>query len=102
MLYITIFDAKDEATLDEINREREEWINKGGDKVFQKMCKGIERYEVAGMTPLRIVFLIDTDDPHALNVISHHFGDYWDSVTYPVLHRRIYEALEEDKTITCG
>jgi hypothetical protein len=102
MLYVSIFDAKDESTLEDINREREEWLNKGRDKVFEKMCKSIERYEVAGLTPLRIMFIIDTEDPQALNVLSRHFGDYWDCVTYPVIHRMIFEALEEDRTITCG
>lgn len=102
MLYISIFDAKEDATLDEINKERETWVEKGRDKVFEGMCRCIERYEVAGMTPLRIVFLIDTDDPQALNVLTRHFGSYWDSVTYPVIKRRIFEALEEDRTITCG
>lgn len=102
MLYIAIFDAKEEATLEDINRERDEWIKKGRSKDFEKMCKSMERYEVAGMSPMRIFFLIETDDPHALNVLSHHFGDYWDSITYPVIHRGLYEALEEDRTIIGG
>jgi hypothetical protein len=102
MIYVTIFDAKEGTTLDDINREREEWIRKGRDKVFEKMCGSLKRYEVAGMTPMRIVFVIETDDLSALNVISRHFGNHWDSVTYPVMERGIYEALEEDKTITCG
>jgi hypothetical protein len=102
MLYVAIFDAREEATLDDINSEREEWIKKGRDKVFEKMCKQIDRYEVAGSIPLKIVFLIETDDPHALNILSRHFGDLWYSITYPVIHRGIYEALEEDKTIVAG
>jgi hypothetical protein len=102
MLYMAIFDAKEDATLEDINRERDEWINKGRSKAFEVMCKSIERYEVAGMSPLRIFFLIDTDDPQALNKISHHFGDYWDSVTYPVIHRELYDAMEDDRTIIGG
>lgn len=102
MLYVAIFDAKEETTLEDINREREEWVKKGKDKVFEKMCNRIDRYEVAGSSPLKIVFVIETDDPHALNVLSHHFGALWYSVTYPVIHRGIYEALEEDKTIVAG
>lgn len=102
MLYISIFDAKEDATMEEINKERAEWIKKGKDKVFEKMCRSVHRYEVIGKTPLEIFFLIDTDDPHALNILTHHFGDQWDSITYPVLERKIYEALEEDKTIVGG
>jgi hypothetical protein len=102
MLYIAIFDAREEATLDEINREREEWIKKGRHKVFEEMCKSIERYEVIGSSPLRIIFVIETDQPQALNYLSHHFGDLWYSTAYPALQRGIYEALEEDRTIVAG
>jgi hypothetical protein len=102
MLYLAIFDAKDDTTLEDINRERGEWIKKGRDKVFEKMCNAIERYEVVGMSPMRISFVIDTDDPTALNLLTNHFGEYWDCVTYPVLRRGIHEALEEDTTIIGG
>lgn len=102
MLYLAIFDAKEEATLEEINHEREEWLRKGRDRVFERMCSRIERYEVAGLSPMKIAFLIETEDHTALNVISHHFGDHWNSVSFPVIQRGIYEALEEDRTITCG
>lgn len=102
MLYIMIFDAKEETTLKEIEREREEWIKEGRDKVFQQKCRTINRYEVVGLSPLKVIFMIDTDDPSALNLISRHFGDRWDSITYPVIQRGIYEALEEDRTIIGG
>lgn len=102
MLYMSIFDAKEEVSIDEINEEREEWYSKGRDKTFHKMCKSINRYEVVGKSPLRIIFIIETDDPHALNMLSHHFGDRWLSVTLPVLQREMHEALEEDRTIIGG
>ena len=102
MLYLAIFDAKEDISLEEINREREAWIKRERHKVFKGMCKHIERYEVAGMIPMKIVFLIETDDPLALNILSRHFGDLWYSVSYPVIRRGISEALEEDKTIIAG
>lgn len=102
MLYISIFDSKEDISLEEIEREREEWIKKGKDKVFQSRCRTINRYEVVGISPLKVVFVIDTDDPSTLNLLSHHFGDGWYSVTYPIIQRQIYEALEEDKTIIGG
>lgn len=102
MLYLAIFDAKEGITLKDINKEREDWIGKGRDKVFEKMCKRIERFEVTGMSPLKIFFVIETDDPNAVNILSRHFGDLWYAVTYPVIQREIYEALEVDRTITCG
>lgn len=102
MLYIAIYDAKEEATVEEIMKEREEWIRKGRDKVFESKCSRIERYEVAGTSPLKIIFIIETDNTRALNVLSRHFGNLWYSATYPAIQRGIYEALEEDKTIVAG
>ncbi len=102
MLYISIFDAKEEVSMDKINKEREEWYKEGRDKTFQKMCHRIDRYEIVGKSPLRIIFVIETDEPNALNILSRHFGDKWISVTYPALQREIYEALEEDRSIIGG
>jgi len=102
MWYISMFDAKEDVSLEEIEKEREEWIRKGRDRVFQQRCRAINRYEVVGISPLKVIFVIDTDDPSVLNLLSHHFGDGWYSVTYPIIQRQIYEALEEDKTIIGG
>jgi len=102
MLYISIFDAKESTTQKEIRHEREEWIKKGRDKLFQQKCKTINRYEVMGISPLKIIFVIETDDPTALNLLSRHFGDEWNSVTYPIIQREISEALEEDHSIIGG
>jgi hypothetical protein len=102
MLYVSIFDAKESISIDEINREREEWYRKGRDKIFQKMCERIERYELAGKSPQRIIFIIETDNPRAINLLSHHFGKGWTSTTYPAIQREMYEALEEDRSIIAG
>ncbi len=102
MLYISIFDAKENVTIDAINREREEWYRKGRDKIFQKMCTRIDRYEIAGKSPLRIIFIIETDNPHALNMLTHHFGNEWITNTYPILQREMHEAMVEDRSIIGG
>jgi len=102
MLYMIIFDAKEDTTKEDITREREEWFSMGNDKIFQDMCKSIERYEIAGKSPLRIFFIIETNNPRALNILSRHFGDEWVSTAYPVMHRALYEAMEEDKSIIGG
>lgn len=102
MLYVAIFDAKENISIEDINRERQEWHQKGQDKLFQKMCQRIRRYEIAGKSPLRIIFVIETDNPNALNILSHHFGNEWISTTYPVIQREMFEAMEEDKSIIGG
>lgn len=102
MLYVCIFDAKEDTTTEDITREREEWFGMGKDKIFQGMCKKIRRYEIAGKSPLRIIFIIETKNPRALNMLSRHFGNEWISTSYPAIHREIYEAMEEDKHIIGG
>jgi hypothetical protein len=99
MWYLSIFDAKENVTRKDIYRERSEWLKKGKEKIFQKKCKTIKRYEVLGSSPLKIVFVIETDDPTALNILTNHFGDAWNSVTYPIIQRGIAEALKEIKNI---
>ncbi|MBU0600593.1 hypothetical protein KKB84_03915 [bacterium] len=102
MQYILIFDAKSSTSFKEIQREREEWIKEGRDKLFQKRCRSINRYEVLGISPLKIFFVVDTDDPSVLNFITYHFGDEWNVVSYPIIQREIYEVLEEDREIIPG
>jgi hypothetical protein len=102
MWYLSIFDAKDDVLYTEIERERREWVEKGKGEEFRKRCKTINRYEVLGHSPLKVIFCIETDDPSVLNLLSHHFGDAWRSVTYPMVEREIYEALKEDQTIIGG
>ncbi len=102
MLYISIFDAKENVSRTDINRERAEWIKKDMDKLLQQRCKTIRRYEVLGRSPLKIFFMIDTDDSTALNLLTTYFGDAWNSITYPVIQREIADALEEDHTVIGG
>lgn len=102
MWYISIFDAKASTSKSDINRERMEWLKKGKDKIFQQQCKSISRYEVLGISPLKIIFVIETDEPTALNLLSGHFGDAWNSTTYPIIQREIVEALEEDHAVIGG
>lgn len=102
MWYISIFDAKENVTRAEINRERTEWIGKNMDNVLKQKCKTVKRYEVLGRSPLKIFIIIETEDPTAINMLSTHFGNIWNSVTYPVIAREIAEALEEDHWVIGG
>ncbi len=102
MWYVSIFDAKGNISFKEIEREREEWIKKGKDKIFHERCRTINRYEIIGISPLKIIFVIETDDLSILNLLTHHFGEAWNSVTYPIIQREIYEAFEEDSDIIAG
>ncbi|MFN3396819.1 MAG: hypothetical protein ACK4Z9_08530 [Thermodesulfovibrionales bacterium] len=102
MWYVSIFDARKDVSLDQIQQEREKWLEMGKDKFFIQKCKRIERFEVIGSWPLRIIFVIETDDPRVLNLLSHHFGNLWNSVSYPVTKRSILEALEGEHFVIGG
>lgn len=97
MWYVVVLDAKEDVSRKEIYYERSEWLKKRA-KVFLKKCKTLKRFEVAGSSPVKVFFVIETDDPSTLNVLSNHFGDTWDSVIYPVIERGIAEALKKDLT----
>ncbi|MFC1524138.1 hypothetical protein ACFL6N_05035 [Thermodesulfobacteriota bacterium] len=102
MMYLSCFDAKAEVSAKDINKEREKWVEEGRDKQLLEKCRSVKRYEVIGKSPLQIVFIIDTDDPTALNILARHFGKKWNCVTYPVIERDIRAALQADTTIVAG
>ena len=97
MWYVAVLDAKVDVARKEIYFWRSEWLRKRA-KAFLKKCKTLRRFEVAGSSPVKVFFLIETDDPRTLNMLSNHFGDTWDSVIYPVIERGITDALKEDVT----
>ena len=102
MLYVAIFDAKENISRETINLERKEWIEKHFNEKFKLRCKTFKRYEVLGISPLRIFFVIDTDDQGAINLLATHFGDICNSITYPVIDRDIEDALKEDHAVVGG
>ena len=102
MWYVSIFDAKENITLEQIQQERKRWLELDKNRIFMQKCKTINRYEVLGFAPLKIIFVIETDDPDILNLFSHHFSDLWNSVTYPVIPRSIAEALEGEHFVIGG
>ncbi|MEW6108329.1 MAG: hypothetical protein AB1632_04050 [Nitrospirota bacterium] len=102
MWYISIFDAKEDTTLKDIEKNREDWIKQGKDQLLANKCRSIDRYEIIGMNPLKVIFVIEADNPGVLNLLSRCFGDNWHAVSYPVAKRSIHEALEEDHSIVCG
>jgi hypothetical protein len=101
MWFVSILNAKENVTRKEIYRERASWL-KDKEKLFKKKCKTIKRYEVIGSSPLKVFFLIDTDDPKTLNVLSSHFGDAWNSQTFPVIERGIADLLKEEAAYSEG
>lgn len=100
--YMTVFDAKPQTTMEQILKERKGWVAAGKESALEKRCSSIQRFETIGKSPLRVVFIIDTDDPLALTELSMHFGDAWDSITHPIVERKVSEILTEDTAVTYG
>jgi hypothetical protein len=61
-----------------------------------KIC----RYETYGEVPKKVFFLIETNDPDALNMLSIHFGSDWDRETYRI--HQVYDVMEYDRSVVAG
>jgi len=80
--------------------DMEEWITLCRDEPLHKKCKMIRCYETLGGTPQKMIVMIDTSDPDALDMLSRDFGKDWSIETYP-LHE-MQEVGEEDHSIVAG
>ena len=69
--------AKLHATPETITAKRRQWLAQGKDQQLQRRCRVAQRYVVKGAEPPRVVWLLDTDDPDAVRLITDHFGDLW-------------------------
>jgi hypothetical protein len=77
-----------------------EWVNVSKDELLHEKCKMIKCYETLPGTPQKLIIMIDTEDPGALNILSRDFGKDWSLETYPV--HEIHEVLEENHSIVAG
>lgn len=74
-------------------RERMEWLKKGRDRIFQQKCKAINRYEVLGISPLKIILVIETDDLKTLLSIYTPAIAFSDSLSQRSLDPLFTDAL---------
>ena len=70
--------AKPHATPDVIAAKRHQWVTQGKDQQLAQRCRTAQRYVVEGASPPKVVWLLDTDAPEAVKLITDHFGDLWD------------------------
>jgi hypothetical protein len=77
-----------------------EWVKVSRDELLHKKCKMIRCYETLTGTPQKLIIMMETDEPDALDLLSRDFGSDWSIETYP-LHE-MYEVLEEDHSIVAG
>ena len=99
MRYIAVFNAKKEASEEDLQREWDSWIKEDLDELFHKGCTEFERFETFGDEPRKIFFMIDAEDKSIVDCLSQHFDTSWTPELYPV---HIAHPHLEDHTVIGG
>jgi len=100
MRYVSICSLKSGLPLSTKAKDIKEWIKVSKDEPLHKKCRMIKCYEIMNDPPKKLLLMIDTDEPNALNLLAGDFGVDWNIETYP-LHE-LEESMEEDHSIIAG
>ena len=76
--------AKEGATPEAIQEKRQQWRAQGKDRRLAACCRSATRYVVEHQTSPQVLWLLETDDRTAVDVITEHFADLWDIRTHDV------------------
>ena len=93
MWFWLVAHAKESAGEQEISAKRRQWVSEGKDAKLLRLCRSAQRYVVAERTPPTVCWLIEGDDPAAVELITGHFGSLWDIDTQVVVPQPIGEAV---------
>ncbi len=93
MWFWVMAQAKDTARPEAIAAKRKQWVTQGKDRQLRQRCRTAQRYVVVGAAPASVFWLIETDDPAAVHLITEHFGELWDIETRVVLPQPVAEAV---------
>lgn len=78
MWFWLVATVKTNATPVAINAKRQEWLAQGKERQLVGRCRSAQRYVVEQHAPLQVLWLLETDDRDAVNILTDHFGDLWD------------------------
>jgi hypothetical protein len=70
--------ARAHAVPETIAAKRHQWVTQGKDRQLRERCRSAQRYVVEKRTPSQVFWLLETDDPNVVKLITDHFGDLWD------------------------
>ena len=84
--------AKAHATPAVIDAKRHQWVSQGKDQELVKRCRSAQRYVVEGSSSPKVFWLLDTDAPDAVKLITDHFGDLWTIEVFQVTPQAIAQA----------
>ena len=85
--------AKPHATPQTIAAKRHQWLSQGKDRLLRARCRSAQRFVAEHGAPLRVWWLLDTDDQTAVGLITEHFGDLWEIDVCQVTPQAISEFL---------
>jgi hypothetical protein len=92
MWYWLMATAKAHATAAVIDAKRHSWVAQGKERELMKRCRVTQRYVVDGAMPPKILWLLDTDAPDAVTLITDHFGDLWAIEVFQVIPQTLTQA----------
>ena len=80
-------------TLREVAQARKRWVVQGKDRQLKRACRVAQRLVVAGSSPRRVFWLLETEDPATVELLADHFGPLWNLTTSVVLPQTIGQAM---------
>ena len=93
MWFWVMAQAKDGVDTEAIAAKRKQWVSEGKDQKVRTLCRTAQRYVVVGNAPTQVFWLLDTDDPAAVQLITEHFGELWTIDAHVVLPQPVQEAV---------
>jgi hypothetical protein len=93
MWFWVMAQAKENVSTEAIDAKRKLWVSQGKDQQVGKRCRFAQRYLVVGHAPTKVFWLLDTDDPSIVELMTEHFGELWTVDTHVVSPQPIVEAV---------
>ena len=92
MWFWVMAQAKEGAAAEVITAKRKQWVSQGKDQQLTRLCRTAQRYVVAGSSPAQVFWLLETENPNALQLITEHFGELWTIDAHPVIPQSLAEV----------
>lgn len=94
MWFWVMAQAKETVGPEAIAAKRKQWVTQGKDQQLRQRCRTAQRYVVVGSAPARVFWLIETEEPSIVHLITEHFGELWAIDTRVVLPQPVAEAVK--------
>lgn len=92
MVLMVEAELKRDASPQEVAILRKRWVSEGKDDQLKALCHSLQRLTVVDASPQRAVWILDTEDSKAAQILSDHFGSIWELKTSRVISQTITEV----------